>query len=373
MDNPQNIWTLLLTYSFIQGYIIGAYALFWLKDALMAVLEWMIATLILAYLYYYFEWMRDYPAFIFWEASLWYTIGPLFYFLIKRQFGQSIPKWEYALHAIPFLVFLAYIFPFYAQSGVDKLNAFLQYAAIEQYDGDPNHYYFSFHRLIYLIGCLFLFKKYHHNQKSLSTHPSIIFDQLALKILYYYIAFSVGALLFYVILDWNYATFFAYYPILYLFLSVFIHILFFYVLVKPKAAKIRQETKYQTSKLSKNDMQKIFKLVQEYIQTPSIYSNPTLRLQQIADDLKIPTHHISQSISEIAATNFFDLVNQQRVKALKENLNKDQYKNFTLVAIANEHGFNSPSSFYRIFKKYTGQTPKQYLKQIQAQELKNTK
>ena len=34
----------------------------------------------------------------------------------------------------------------------------------------------------------------------------------------------------------------------------------------------------------------------------------------------------------------------------------------TLAGIAQEAGFNSESSFYRIFKKFTGTTPKKYLK-----------
>ena len=111
-------------------------------------------------------------------------------------------------------------------------------------------------------------------------------------------------------------------------------------------------------------MQEILKKVIDHLEREEVYANPDLRLGHLAEFLGIPSHHISQSINKVAKTNFFDLVNRQRIQALKENMNKERYKNFTFAAIASEHGFKSPSSFYRIFKKYTGHTPKQYLNQV---------
>jgi len=60
--------------------------------------------------------------------------------------------------------------------------------------------------------------------------------------------------------------------------------------------------------------------------------------------------------------NFYSLVNSYRLNAFLKALDENLYPGFTILAIAGECGFNSSSAFYTFFKKATGQTPKQYLK-----------
>ena len=42
----------------------------------------------------------------------------------------------------------------------------------------------------------------------------------------------------------------------------------------------------------------------------------------------------------------------------------NNFKHYTVTAIGLECGFNSRSSFYAIFKKYTNKTPSQYKKEV---------
>jgi AraC-like DNA-binding protein len=46
----------------------------------------------------------------------------------------------------------------------------------------------------------------------------------------------------------------------------------------------------------------------------------------------------------------------------KEILSNKDYKNYTIVAIGLESGFNSKSTFYKVFKKIVGCTPVNYRK-----------
>ncbi|MFZ2286817.1 MAG: helix-turn-helix transcriptional regulator [Bacteroidales bacterium] len=90
------------------------------------------------------------------------------------------------------------------------------------------------------------------------------------------------------------------------------------------------------------------------------YLNPELTLSQLAGELGISSHILSQVMNEKLGINFFDLINDYRVESFKEKIVDPKYVNFSLPGIALECGFNSKSAFNRIFKLKTGLTPSQY-------------
>jgi AraC-like DNA-binding protein len=103
----------------------------------------------------------------------------------------------------------------------------------------------------------------------------------------------------------------------------------------------------------------------EYMQNEKVYLNSELRMQDIAVNLEIPAHILSYIINTILNQNFYDFINQYRIKEAKNRLNNLQYKNLTIVAIAYDCGFNSKATFNRLFKQYTGLTPSQFRNSIQ--------
>ena len=92
------------------------------------------------------------------------------------------------------------------------------------------------------------------------------------------------------------------------------------------------------------------------------YLNPDLTLHQLAAELGISSHLLSQVINDHLKLNFFDFVNQYRVKTFKERIVSPHYSAFSVLGIAFDCGFNSKSAFNRIFKKNTGLTPSQFRK-----------
>ena len=58
--------------------------------------------------------------------------------------------------------------------------------------------------------------------------------------------------------------------------------------------------------------------------------------------------------------NFYDLVNGCRVEEAKRLLLDPKNKNYTILSIGFEAGFNSKTTFNTIFKKFTGLTPTEY-------------
>ena len=57
-----------------------------------------------------------------------------------------------------------------------------------------------------------------------------------------------------------------------------------------------------------------------------------------------------------------DYINFLRIEEIKENLMKDEFSNYDFMSVARESGFTSKATFYRVFRKHTGQTPSDFLR-----------
>lgn len=96
-----------------------------------------------------------------------------------------------------------------------------------------------------------------------------------------------------------------------------------------------------------------------------IYLNKRLNKAQLAATLKLTELQLASILKDYIGKGFNDFINYYRVKAVKEKLKDPAYKDITLVAIGEECGFNSKTSFYRVFKDLTGITPAEYLEKLQ--------
>jgi AraC-like DNA-binding protein len=94
------------------------------------------------------------------------------------------------------------------------------------------------------------------------------------------------------------------------------------------------------------------------------YINPDLSLRDLADLLGVYPHYVTQILNTLFNQNFYDFVNTYRIDEAKKLLT-DSYKSnkVPILTIAYNCGFNSKSSFNRIFKQKTGLTPSEYRKQ----------
>jgi AraC-like DNA-binding protein len=102
------------------------------------------------------------------------------------------------------------------------------------------------------------------------------------------------------------------------------------------------------------------------------YLNPALTIYELAKLVDIQPHQLSKLISHEFKCNFFEFINQYRIDIFKKYIFDSKYKDYTLLAVALECGFNSKSAFNRIFKEQTGQTPTEFKKNLLSSEvLKN--
>jgi len=92
------------------------------------------------------------------------------------------------------------------------------------------------------------------------------------------------------------------------------------------------------------------------------FKDPHLTLTEFAEIVNIKPHLLSKVINECYRQNFRDFVNKYRVEEFIELARQDNNRRFTFLALANEVGFNSKSTFNAAFKKVTQRSPRDFLK-----------
>lgn len=124
--------------------------------------------------------------------------------------------------------------------------------------------------------------------------------------------------------------------------------------------KPKSTTKYKSSNLDEAESGLIQKRLKDIMETDRLYIRQNLGIAELARELSVSKHHLSQVINENLGTNFYDFVNQYRVNEIKVRLEDPQYEHLTMLGIALSCGFSSKSSFNAVFKRLEGKTPSQY-------------
>ncbi|MDO3625868.1 ABC transporter permease [Mucilaginibacter sp. BT774] len=90
------------------------------------------------------------------------------------------------------------------------------------------------------------------------------------------------------------------------------------------------------------------------------YLDPELSLNSLAEKLGLTTHELSRIINTAHKKSFNDFINEYRVQDAARKMQDPAFDHITLLGIAFESGFNSQSTFSRIFKQITGKSPVEY-------------
>jgi len=123
---------------------------------------------------------------------------------------------------------------------------------------------------------------------------------------------------------------------------------------------VKNNKPYSGSSLKDDDIQQYLTVLDLYMKTEKPYLNNQLNLHQLAANINILPLHLSRIINEHHKQNFFDFINQHRVNEFILRLSDPKFKNYSLIAIAFDCGFNSKTTFNRYFKKITDSTPSEY-------------
>lgn len=87
-----------------------------------------------------------------------------------------------------------------------------------------------------------------------------------------------------------------------------------------------------------------------------------MTLSQIADAAKMSPNYFCKYFKMFSHVTVWEYINSQRINLAAQTLSND--KNATMLEIALRCGFNNTANFNKMFRKYTGMTPRSYRKSL---------
>ena len=287
-------------------------------------------------------------------------LAPLFYLYVRGVIDRTKVSWSKDLwHFLPAILTLISFFPYYIQSLESKMTI-LQQGNIREIVFMPIPLGFSL-SLIMLVYVAYIFTTYLKKYK----------EDLDIKIWLMtisgsFLACAISYLLYYLL---NYSgvleTHHDYLITAFMALSVLI--VSFFSFNQPEVfngqpiEQLAPIFKYKKTGVSKNQSIELKQKLVDLMDREQPYLKSDLRLDELANMLGIPRHHTSQVINEHFDQNFNDFVNNYRIRFAIQLLEQENSP-YHIKEIAYQSGFNNYVSFYKSFKKITGQLPKEYRK-----------
>ena len=331
-------------------------------------------------------------------APLYLLIGPLFYFYVRGLIKDDyrLTKVD-LLHFIPALLILINAFPFifkgvaykldYAQSIIqDPINIL----KIKNLYLSPV-FTFMLRPIFasgYLIATVILIYRNDLHDTYTNKQAKLIYKWLALLIIMSILLY-VGFLFFTVIVfsKMNYYTSydngaFLLYGTIGGLMLLNISLLFFpnilYGLPQLDFAIVTKQNKETEIQLGiAEDVRKQgkgFEISQEKLMLLKLkvdtyikkmpYLSLNFNLTVMSADTDIPVHHLSYFFNEYMNINFNAWKNDLKIDYVIKKINDGSTEILTLDALAKQAGFGSRSSFINAFKQKTGQTPSEYLQNL---------
>jgi putative ABC transport system permease protein len=158
----------------------------------------------------------------------------------------------------------------------------------------------------------------------------------------------------------------AYYP-LYLLLAVMIIWMGAMAFLRQEAGATVEAPSFLKPQLPADIKQKST-LLKKAVKAGLYYQDPELSLNSLADKLELGPHELSRILNTALKKSFNDFINEYRVADVVQKMQDPAYDHITLLGIAYESGFNSQSSFNRIFRQITGKSPVEYKNNLKKEQ-----
>ena len=304
-----------------------------------------------------------------------FLLGPLLFLYVRAVIGgrNREPRagkhhlWRRSdwLHFLPAVACLLYLLPYYAQSGEQKLA--------DLWSPGYTRWYLVRSGLAIAIGCVYVGLAVRHAVRFLRYKPhsleqewTSVARQLRFLCAGFFGVAVVAAGRF--VLD---ASLPAYMPVTSEWLpAVGTAILcgMAYLGLRdamglPATPPAGATRKYETSSLTGERAARGLDTLLHALEVDRAYLDPDLTLTTLAARLRMPVSHLSQIINERLHQSFTDLINHYRVEEAKRRIVDPAWRHYSLLAIAEEVGFRSKSSFNAVFKKHTQVTPSEFREQ----------
>lgn len=352
-----SFWPLFFLAVSFQGIFLSAILILQKKsnrsNVILALLIALFSISIIDNVVFWIEYYKVIPHLLGMSLPFVFIYGPLFYLYLNRTNETKKSKISnYWLHFIPFIIVSVWYLPYYVADASTKLvliaewnNSIINALLIPSLGLISLIYYAILsQRLIVKLE-----KKYEINILRSNHWLGLIFLAYALFVLFKFIhSFSVifgkSSLNSDIIIALGY--------------SVFIYFIGYLGLKMSKLFNgIKVDTsKYRASALPRNFSQRMFKRLKAYIQSNESFKDNELKLADLAAELSLSPHQLSQIINQNANQNFSEFINSYRIEEALKLIHKID----RMSQLSYEVGFNNRTTFNKEFKKATGLTPTQY-------------
>ncbi len=107
----------------------------------------------------------------------------------------------------------------------------------------------------------------------------------------------------------------------------------------------------------------IFKELDELVVSKKLYKDSNLNVSMLSTMLSVNNTYISRSIKYQGFNNFNSYINSYRVESVIKSIKNNELEKHTMLHIYTDAGFNSQSTFNRVFKEIKRITPSEYFLQ----------
>lgn len=358
-----NIYNLLIAFCMLQGFIFGS--ILFIKNKFSHHLKYLGALVLI--FSFYILWVLKFD-FGLQERSPWlqflpllciWGIGPAFYIYFHLYFGETIPLKKVFKHFIPLLLEQLY---FNSITLIWWLNNW-DYSKMNTIERLLTSSVFSVEHIVaVIITSFYLFKTFKlFKKKDLinSVKNISFFFYLLFSTCFIWAAYSVYDVLFF---NFNLppSSFYGFYIILSILLYSMSILGFKFNNSKFDLVTISNECKITSEELN------LASRVENVIKEEKLYLNQELNLNYLSNLLEVSPNRISRSLNLVKNQSFRDFINKYRVDEFKKRLINSDMKKVTIISIAYDSGFNSKSSFQRIFKNYEGMTATEYIEKLKT-------
>ena len=220
----------------------------------------------------------------------------------------------------------------------------------------------------YLIRSFFLLKEFKGTEKKVFS-----FEQGPLRYLYaFHLAFAVCLLVWWFsYLNWAlFNTFFSYigYDGVWIAISLCIYVIGYFSLKQPELFRISlvEKTIEKKDRLSAQEVAILEEKLNSLMTNDRLFLENDLTLQQVAHRLKTSTNNLSWLLNKVYHTTFYDFINGYRIKEFVEKIKNKEHLQHTILALSMDVGFNSKSTFNKVFKQTMNDTPSNFIKKNSA-------
>jgi len=369
-------WAILYAATALQGLFVASILFHTSKGNLLA--NKLLAILILAFSYTRFlafvslsELYRLWPHLLSSGGPLWFILAPLYYFYVKALLAQPI-RWNRfsVLHALPALVVLFYMFPYYLLPAESKLG--MMAAPDQSGMARLTMLFFSLlyglQNIVYLRLCIknLQSQAMANNGAAITAKPAhrswlkFLFTLMMLFAVFHVVVAGVEFVQKRDLVEMDYLPM--------AFFTIMVYAIAYLAMQQPEKLfppplRIRKSWPREVLPLETGEAVKQLRKIME---TEKPYLDCNLKYSDLAAKLGISVRHLSRVLNEELGISFNDFVNAYRIKEVQAQLLNQENGEHTLLAIALEAGFNSKTSFNRIFKDHTGMTPTEFVRQHKA-------